>query len=126
VSGHTPEFGDVTIKDESREEQIEKSFGVYKDRVGYYRLWKDSDGTLRFHHFWKSGITTQSVFKAGPEEYYLGYDTRSLEPLYLGLLQRKILLRFWLWKKIEISREYLEPIYGTMPRLRGIQLTVYG
>ncbi len=73
VSGYSPGQGEITIKDKEREEEKEWAFGVHKDRVGYFRLWKEEEGQLQFHHFWKSGITTKPIDDEGPEEYHLGY-----------------------------------------------------
>ena len=125
VSGYSPGHGKVTVKDEGKEEHTEWDFGVHKDRVGYFRLWKEQNGLLRFHHFWKSGITTASMTQL-PDVYHLGYEPESLEPNYLGIERKSTILKFWLGVTIEVHKTYLEPLYGTVPKLRQVGLTIYG
>jgi hypothetical protein len=120
VSGYSPVQGEITIKDKEHEEQKEWSFGVHKDRVGYFRLWKEGEGLLKFHHFWKSSITTKSIDDDGPEEYHLGYDVVSFDPKYLGVRRKRVVFTLWLGITLEISHFYLEQIYGKVPRFRGI------
>lgn len=117
VSGYSPGHGDISIKDNEREERKEWAFGVHKDRVGHFRLWKEKEGLLQFHHFWKSDTTTQSVDGEAPEEYHLGYDPFSLEPKYLGVCRKRIVATFWFGLSVKISREFLEEIYGKVPPL---------
>lgn len=125
VSGYPPGQGEITIKDKEREEQKEWALGVHKDRVGYFRLWKEREGQLQFHHFWKSSITTKPIDGEGPEEYHLGYDPASLEPKYLGIRRKRIVVTLWLGISLEISRFYLEQIYGKVPQIRGIGVKLY-
>lgn len=125
ISGYSPGQGEITIKDKEREEQKEWAYGVHKDRVGYFRLWKEKEGLLQFHHFWKSSITTKSIDDEGPDEYRLGYNPTSLEPKYLGILRKRVVLTLWLGITLEISRYYLEQVYGKVPRLRGIDIEFY-
>lgn len=124
VSGYSPGLGEVTIHDAKREEHREWSSGVHKDRVGYYRLWKEKDGLLVLHHFWKSSIATQ-VTDDDPEVYHLGYNPVSLEPLYFGVQRERIVCRVWLGCTLEISRLCLEQIYGHVPPLRITKVKLY-
>lgn len=119
VSGYSPQHGEITVKDEEREERVEWASGIYKDRIGHYRLWKGSEKRLQFQHFWKSSLTTQPIDGKGPDIYFLGFDPASLEPTYLGVLREKITLTFWLIYTVEIIHPYLEAIYGTVPELGG-------
>jgi hypothetical protein len=111
VSAHTQEHGQVTIRDE-REKNIEKSFGVHKERIGLYRLWKDREGLLRFHHFWKSDMTTSNGGKK-PPEFAIGYNKKSLAMKYIGVLCEKK-ISFHLWPvEFSVELDYFKPIYDT-------------
>jgi hypothetical protein len=125
VSGYSPGQGEITIKDKERDEQKEWAFGVNKDRIGYFRLWKEEEGLLQFHHFWKSSITTKPIDDEGPDEYHLGYDSHSLEPKYLGIKRKRIVLTLWFGITLEISRFYLEQVYGTVPKILGIGINFH-
>ena len=114
ISGHTAEHGEVSIEEPEHQEHKEWAYGINKDRVGHYRLWKEGDGLLIFHHFWKSTITTQGPDDEDPEEYHLAYDPGSLEPNYLGVERKRVVLA--LGRYFVISRRYLEPIYGTIEK----------
>lgn len=112
VSGYSPGHGEVTVQDSEREKHIEKNFGVYKDRIGHYRLWKTAEGGLRFHHFWKSDMTTMGIDGKEPQEFYLGYDQRSLALTYLGLRHKHPLaLRIGKFTLVFMTY-HLERIYG--------------
>ena len=124
VSGYSPQHGEITVKDEEREEQKKWEFGIHKDRIGHYRLWKGEEGQLRFQHFWKSSLTTRPIEGKGPEIYFLGYDPASLEPKYLGVLREKITFTFWFIYTVEIVHPYLEPVYGDIPELGGFGINV--
>ena len=113
VSGYSPGHGDISIEDKERSEHKEWSFGVYKDRIGHYRLWKESEGLLKFHHFWKSDITTKAPDDAGPDQFHLGYDQASQELRYLGVLRQRVLCQLHLGLTVKIVWLYLERIYGT-------------
>ncbi|MEJ0053450.1 MAG: hypothetical protein WDN10_01840 [bacterium] len=125
VSGYSPGQGEVTIKDAERQEEKEWEGGVNKDRIGHFRLWKEEEGELRFHHFWKSGITTRSIGGERPDEYCLGYDPVSLEPTYLGLNREKLVFTLWLGIWMDISRFYLEAIYGKVPKKVVINIQLH-
>jgi hypothetical protein len=119
VSGYSPGHGEITISDKKREENKEWAFGIHKDRVGYFRLWKSKEGELRFHHFWKSSAATKSIDSEGPEIYCLGYDPVSFEPKYLCIEHEEVLFTLWFGVAIEIFRLYREQIYGTVPKMSG-------
>ncbi len=125
VSGYSPDQGEITIKDEGRKEQKERSLGIYKVRVGHFQLWKQCDGLLKFCHSGKSSITTKPIDGDGSEEYHLCYDVVSLEPEYLGVLRKRVIVTLWLLNTIEVSRLYLEQIYGKVPILRTIGISTY-
>ena len=113
VSGHTAEHGNVTMNDREHEEHEEWAYGIEKDRVGHHRLWKGSGGRLVcFHRFWKSSVTTRG-WNDGPEEYHLGYNPESLEPIYLGILRRKVI--FAIGRSLVFFRRYREPVFGSIP-----------
>lgn len=116
TSGYSPGHGEVTVQNEEREKHLEGGFGIYKDRVGHYRLWKDSEGLIKFHHFWKSGITTKNPEDDGPDEYHLGYDPKSTEPRYFGVARRQIIFSVWLGLTFKITRGYLDVIHGTLKK----------
>ncbi len=84
LTGFTQEQGSVTVKADGEKQQKEKSFGIYKARVGYYRIYKDGWGAIEFHHFWKSDITTESESEGEPAKFRLEYDEKILKPLRFG------------------------------------------
>lgn len=122
VFGYSPGHGNVTIEDKEKEETQEFVFGVYKDRVGHYRLWKVGQGLLSFHHFWKSGLTTRGSSGSDPDVYRLGYDQQSLLFTFLGIERARIIFNLGF---LQIHFRYLEPILGTIrdPRI-GFSLIV--
>jgi len=116
VSGYSPGHGNVTIENEDKEETREFIFGVHKDRVGHYRLWKEAPGLLCFHYFWKSGLAVRGFSDSGPDVYRLGYDQQSLAPEFLGVERSRRILKLGI---LEFRLRYLEPILGQIrnPRI---------
>jgi hypothetical protein len=119
MSGYSPNVGHVTVKDKVGKTVKEQTFGVDKERVGHYRLWKAKEGCLNFHHFWKSLVTTGSMDGILPDVYHLGYDPQSLEPAYLAILRKRTVFRVFVGITIEIFVPYLEPVYGKTPPMKG-------
>ncbi len=126
VTGHSPGYGNISIKDKEREKHIEKTIGFTKERIGYYRLWKEQDGVLLFHHFWKSSRSTQPNKSERPDEYVLGYDEKTLKLRYLGIKRERVLTSFGFGIKFQTFQDYLEEIYGTVPKPsgRGFRITI--
>lgn len=65
----------------------EWSTGGKKGRVGSYRIWNAGSDLfcreiISFHHFWKSSTATGN---SNPERYDLGYNRKTLEPIYFGM-----------------------------------------
>lgn len=119
ITGHSPDHSNLTIQDKEREKHIERTFGFTKERIGYFRLWKAHEGVLCFHHFWKSSFSTQPDQTGRPDEYILGYSEKSLTLQYLGIKRQKITFSFGFWITIQFFQNYLEPVYGTMPKANG-------
>jgi len=116
VSGYSPGHGNVTIEDKDKEETREFIFGVHKDRVGHYRLWKEAPGLLCFHYFWKSGLAVRGFSDTGPDVYRLGYDQQSLLPEFLGVERSRCILKLGI---LEFRLRYLERVHGKIrnPRI---------
>lgn len=84
ISGHTQEQGNINIKTSDDGQEKEWAYGIHKERVGYFRIYKNNWGAIEFHHFWKSGVTTASESEE-PAKYRLEYDEKTLEPLCFGI-----------------------------------------
>lgn len=119
LSGHVAGHGEIAVKDRDRMESREFAFGVHKDRIGHYRLWKQSDGLLRMHHFWASDLATQGIDEREVDEYYLGYNRNSLAFSFFAILRERRILSWRIRYRHEIGAEYLERISGTgrLPKL---------
>jgi hypothetical protein len=115
ISGYSPGHGNVTIKNDEESKDQEFTFGVYKDRVGYYRIWKQAQGLLCFHRFWKSGLVTRGPEEKGPDVYRLAYSPKSLQPKYLAIVRSKIILNLGL---IKFRFYYQEPLIGIIRKKR--------
>ena len=86
ITGQTSQ-GPMTIRDKKREETKETSFGVLKERIGFFRLWRQSHDTLCFHRFENSHISTRGL-REGPDTYRLVYDQNTLMPKQFGVEQK--------------------------------------
>jgi hypothetical protein len=80
VTGRT-EYGDLTIRD-AHETTEERSFGIRKERIGYYKVWRTSRTRLCFQFFWKADLSTWAEER--PMTYHLRYDSETLTPTYFG------------------------------------------
>lgn len=58
--------------------------GVFKDKVGNYRLRKNKEGLLTFNHFKHSDVIR--IEEDGANVFSLEYDPKTLEPKCFGLL----------------------------------------
>lgn len=119
VTGAT-QHGNLTIKDGERTEHKEGEFGIHKERIGHYRVWKEQDGVVGFHHYWASSTTTEGSRKA--VEYWLGYDPESKEPLWFGRRRVRVAFRIgWL----HFTTTYTESLVGTAPASNsyGVHIT---
>jgi hypothetical protein len=119
VSGHVRGFGNVEIE---VEESKEFTFGIEKNHIGHYRLWKGAAGLICFHHFRKSGLVTQGSSEEDSEIYHLVYNPQSLEPRYFAIKRYRIVLNL---SFVQFRVIYLEPIFGEVNRIRlGYKVTV--
>ena len=62
ISGQTPQHGNIEIKDD-REKTKDFSHGVTRERIGYYKLWKQKlrkRTWIFISDFWKADEGTQS------------------------------------------------------------------
>ncbi|HSE35476.1 MAG TPA: hypothetical protein VLB83_05140 [Candidatus Paceibacterota bacterium] len=119
TSGYSPGIGEINLEHDTPTEQREYTFGISRDRVGYYRLWKQKEGQICFQHYWKSDANTNPGDDTS-DIYYLGYCTKKLEPKYFGIFRERVAFRLWIGHTIEFTRHYLEPIFGEMPKLTTI------
>lgn len=78
TTAHTPEHGNVTIKTNSDEEERASSFGYTKERVGYYKVWREKETEINFQYFWKSDTSTEGI-STPPPIYVLTYKEKTLE-----------------------------------------------
>jgi hypothetical protein len=78
TTAHTPEHGNVTIKTESEDREKNIQFGYSKERIGYYKVWKEFEGKINFQFFWKSDTTTEGT-STPPPLYTLTYNEKTLE-----------------------------------------------
>ncbi len=127
ISGCTPDQGEVTIKDSQHQQGEEKTFGVYKDRIGHFRLWKSREGLLVFHHFWKSSPTTMSADDSEPDEYCLGYNPKTLDFEYFGMLgQKEVVFQIWFVCWFVFSVQHIELISGNIRFKSKVSLELTG
>ncbi|MEK7612214.1 MAG: hypothetical protein AAB407_02645 [Patescibacteria group bacterium] len=123
MSGYSPGHGDVPIQDQERKERKEWQFGIHKERIGYFRLWKEDEGELCFHHFWQSSIATKSCANRDPDVYVLGYETTSLQMEYFAIERLKTIWTFSIGRRTyTVQLLYLEEIYGKSPKICGIRI----
>lgn len=127
TTGYAAGHGNVSI-DNTETESKSRSFGIHKDRVGHYKIWKKADGIIYFHHFWKSDAATQTDV-ASHKEYVLCYNTSDLSPKSFGVINHVFWFRFKLLNRAyEIYRLVVTPIYGKFGhKFRGIHVneTIY-
>jgi len=108
MAGFTKEHGNVTIKSKT-EETVEKSVGIHKERVGYYKLYKRSKTAIVFHHFWKSDVGTITDFEDEPEFHTIIYDPKNLKPVSFGVDFDKPVVTLG---NLEIKRSYFRVLRG--------------
>lgn len=122
VTGHTQEAGNVSIDTKTVEDRV-VTFGEKKERVGYYKLFKDFvDGRLSFHHYWASDSTTESSDPENkPTVYTLGYDTKTLSPLFFGKWGQRIVFEL---RNLSIIQHKVVVIWGQKPRRHKISYQV--
>lgn len=114
MKGYSPGWGNVSVSENEEEPEVaERNIGYTKERVGWYRLWKSSDGVLRFHHFWKSSLVTRSGAEEALDEYCLVYDLQTLEPIFFAIKRKVVSLRIGF---LYFYYSYLEPIYGEIKK----------
>lgn len=113
--------GNFTVSEEARTELIERQVGIQKERIGHFRIWKQSPTELWFHHFWKSELSTAGGMPS-VTEYCISYDQRSLEPRFFSYIEGRMLLP---WSYIRLQLGYLKPIWGnSTARLRSFCLVI--
>lgn len=127
TTGYAAGHGNVSIDDNETKVQS-GSFGIHKDRVGHYKIWKKADDIICFHHFWKSDVITR-VDITSQKEYVLCYNTSDLSPKSFGMISRVFWFKFNLLNRVyEIFRLVVTPIYGNFSyKVRGIFIneTIY-
>lgn len=77
VTGHTPEAGNVTVKDEDGSKAKTYEIGTHRARVGHYKVSrhvsKKLGNVLHIQHFWKADVETFSETET-PTLYMLPYN----------------------------------------------------
>lgn len=86
-TGHT-EHGDVTIKDTAPSGSVpeEKTYGMKKERLGHFRIWRTAYA-VHFHHFWASDETTRGSFDCLPTEYVIRVSKSGIHAVKFGYLK---------------------------------------
>jgi hypothetical protein len=115
VTGHCPEGSDISIHDTPRKETREWEFGISRERIGYFKVWRERDSEIGIQHWWKASMGTRSPEDPGPLEYFLGYDKTNLEPMYFGAEHEEPVFTF---VGMEFYRIRLEVIHGAAGRKR--------
>ncbi len=107
ITGETG-HGQVQIQDDSNQhEPIVHEFGIKKERIGHFKMWKDGKYQIRFHHFWKSDPETQGNDEE-PVEYLIQYND-NLELTFFGQREQTE-WRLWF---LAITHAKFVPLYGT-------------
>lgn len=111
VSGQTPEHGSVQIEDE-RQQTTEFSKGVVRERVGYYKLTRQTKDLLLITHFWKADTGTESETELAPE-WAMGLDKNG-NAVWVGERARKPVFRlpFTRHLVIDVSRDVYVETWG--------------
>lgn len=92
--GNAAGVGDVNLTEDQKKDEVVR-YGTKKERIGHYRVWKLEPGVIKFHHFWKSSLTTESNNEERPDEYYLFYDPPTQAPSGLG---KEFVKKTYSWK----------------------------
>lgn len=94
MTGST-EFGDVTIQQEDEgKKSIHKTFGVVKERMGHFRLWREAENCICFHKFWKSDISTSGSEEVEVDQYRIIYKLKDLNLIHFGIEEKIVLFSF--------------------------------
>jgi hypothetical protein len=111
VSGQTPEHGSVQIEDD-RPQTTEFAKGVSRERVGYYKLTRQTKDLLLITHFWKADPGTESETELAPE-WAMGLDD-SGRAAWFGERARKPVCRlpFTRHLVIDVSRDVYVETWG--------------
>jgi hypothetical protein len=111
VSGQTPEHGSVQV-DDDRARTTEFSKGVVRERVGYYKLTRQTKDLLIISHFWKADEGTQSETELAPE-WAMGLDADG-KAAWFGERARKPVFRlpFTRHLVIDVSRDVYVETWG--------------
>lgn len=100
--------GQVQVPDEGMAESVTHEFGIRKNRIGHFKMWREFKNQIRFHHFWKSDPETQGAAES-PDEYVIQYDP-DLELSFFGQREEKPIFSLG---PITFKRSIFVPIYGT-------------
>lgn len=108
IEGLTPQ-GQVSLTDESNNKVKETQYGLFKERIGHFKMWKDSSGDiLWFQHFWKSDLTTSSETEEVPL-FRIRYDAKTLQLKHFGVMREIPIIDWWIF---HFGREAFDPIFG--------------
>jgi len=109
VTGAT-EHGDIKIES-SEKKHTEFDFGIKKERVGYYKVWKEKKNVLAIQYYWKSDTSTESE-SGPPPEYRLAYN-KDLSPRFFAQIVFKPWATFRSGSQVtSIGYDKLEVFYG--------------
>ncbi len=86
-TGHT-EHGDLTIKDTAPSGNVpeEKTYGMKKERLGHFRLWRIAH-EVHFHHFWASDEMTQASFDRLPTMHVIRVSKSGTHAVKFGYVK---------------------------------------
>ncbi len=114
ITGHTSEFGDVNLGEDPKVKRSEYTAGMFHERIGHFKVRKESPGHIVIKHWWKADISTQASDEDTSVEYHLGYDPQTSQPTYFAVEGKRHVFNFF---KLEIWRRYLEVIYGELKKV---------
>lgn len=124
VTGHSESLGDVTVgAPETREKRW--TMGVREERVGHFKISKEAEGLLEFHHFWRADLSTEPREEEHPPHFKLRYEAASLEPLSVETEETRQVFRLG---PLAVLATYAVPLLsvepGANPRRTGYQVVL--
>ena len=107
VTGSSPGHGSITIEDKDRTKEIR--FGREPERVGKFRIWRESGSVLKFCHYFGFELSTQRE-DGPPAEYVIGHHGNKFK--FFGVEDEVTQRRFFF---INVETRNLRLIVGERP-----------
>lgn len=106
VMGHSESPGDITAH-ESETRESRWTMGVREGRVGHFKIAKEAEGLLEFHHFWRDDLSTEPREEEHPPHFNLRFDEVSLEPLRVETEESRVVFH---WGPLTVLAAYEVPL----------------